>query len=212
MIGSELLRYSDSQLYCVFDTETEGLSLHFSRPFELSYSICTNKEVLSSHTRYIFWNDLRMSEDAARITRFDKKAYLSVAEDAKTVWNDFAKILYDKDIKLVGHNIINYDLYLLETMRRLIGEKQDMSYVNRFIDTLSLSKAYKCGLTPDNDNFLSWQYKLCNFWPPKGVKTSLSAMCKEFNIPVDESKTHEASYDIYLNYKVFQQLLWKMEI
>ncbi len=212
MLGSELLRYKDSQKYLIKDIESNSLNLFFGLPWELSYAVANNKSIESIHTRYILWPNFKISDETAAINHFNKRLYEEKGEKPEVVWADFSQLLYDKDIRVVGHNIIGFDFYMLNAWCNGMGIKLDHEIVRRFIDTLCLSKAYKCNILPDNDNFTNWQCKLTNFWPPRGVKTSLGAMCKELGIEYDTSRAHGAEYDIQVNFEVFKQLLWKLEI
>ena len=90
----ELLRYNFKQRYIVFDTETEGLNLITSKPWQVAWIECEGKKVVKKHNRFIKWDNLNVSPEAARVTGFDRDHYESVAEDPKTVWKDFQKVLY----------------------------------------------------------------------------------------------------------------------
>lgn len=213
MIGSSLLRYQDNQRYILWDVETEGLSLFHSRPWQIAYAICTNREIESINVRYPLWTDLNVGEEAARITRFDRKAYLAQAEPANEVLKDFETLIYDPSYLSIGHNILGYDNYVLQTWRRLCGRSEDWSYTDRTIDTLCLSRAYRFQIVPDHSDIVAWQYKmLTQRSKAKGMGASLGAMAREFNVDYDEHKAHDAEYDARCNHQVFNRLLWSVEI
>ncbi len=44
------------------------------------------------------------------------------------------------------------------------------------------------------------------------TKKKLIDLCKDYDIPVDPSKLHDAMYDIEQNYEVFKKMLWEVEI
>jgi hypothetical protein len=44
------------------------------------------------------------------------------------------------------------------------------------------------------------------------MKCKLSDLAKEFDIPHDIEKMHDASYDIFINQEVFKQLIYKIEV
>jgi hypothetical protein len=46
----------------------------------------------------------------------------------------------------------------------------------------------------------------------RGLKSSLTAACKELNVKVDESMTHSASYDVVQTFLVFRELIKHYEI
>lgn len=225
MIGSSLLRYQDNQQYVIWDLETESLNLYHSRPWQISYGIGDLKGIKQHHVRYIWWEDLNISDEAARITRFNYEHYKANAEPAEAVLGDFEAFLLSPEYILGGHNLLGFDIYQLENWRRACGHKTDWSYKDRIIDTLCLSKAYRSNIKPSGDR-LTWQYKLLDFWvskkkaskeeTPEEKKrrggTSLGAMCREFKIDYDESRAHDAQYDTEVNHKLLNRLIWSVEI
>ncbi len=157
-MNDQLLRFDKKQKYLVLDTETEGLNLIKSKPYQVSWIIAQGDTILEKNNRYIWWEDLNMSEDAARITRFNKDFYKSKAEDPKVVWGDFCKELYNPEYKIVGQNLLGFDVYMINVWRKLMGLGSDHSYIDRIIDTLSLARAIAKEDKPDFDNFICWQY------------------------------------------------------
>jgi DNA polymerase III epsilon subunit-like protein len=63
----------------------------------------------------------------------------------------------------------------------------------------------------NSQNIVPWQYKLLNF-RKKGVKTNLKQLCKDYSIDFDESKLHDALYDVIKTYEVFLKMIWDIEI
>jgi DNA polymerase III epsilon subunit-like protein len=214
MIGADLLRYQDNQRFLVLDGESNGLNLARSQPWQIAYAVCSLKQIEETVVRYPKWSDFVMSDEAAQVTRFDMKDYLSRAEDANEVLTDFEKLLLDPQYLIVGHNILGFDAYLIQTWRRLCGRSEDWSFVPRMIDTLALSRAYRYSQTPDRTNFLAWQYRMLSIRGSraKGMGCSLGAMAREFQVPYDERLAHDAGYDIRVNHSVFNQLVWNLEV
>ena len=60
-------------------------------------------------------------------------------------------------------------------------------------------------------NFLEYQYKVINTII-KGLKCSLGALGKQFEIQHDESKLHDALKDLELNVEVWNKLKWQVEL
>ena len=118
-----LLKHNINQKYVVFDTETEGLSLTSSRPWQLSWIVCQGENILEQHDEFILFGDLDMSEDATRITNFNKSVYLQSAKDPLEVWQKFAPYLYDEKNILVGQNLLCYDIYILNVLMNYLGMK-----------------------------------------------------------------------------------------
>ena len=75
----DLLRFKFDQKYIIFDTETEGLNLVSSKPWQLAWIEAKGKKIVKKQNRFLKWDDLNVSDDAARITGFNKKEYLSKA-------------------------------------------------------------------------------------------------------------------------------------
>lgn len=132
------------------------------------------EEILEEHDEFVFYDDLNVSEEAARITGFNKEKYISKAKPPAEVWKKFANYLYDNNNILVGQNVLGYDIYILNTMMRGIGIQNDWSFVNRMLDTKALATALFKDIKPSGD-LLSWQMKLMNH-REKGLKTS-QAFC-----------------------------------
>lgn len=205
-----LLKHNINQKYVVFDTETEGLSLTSSRPWQLSWILCQGDNILEQHDEYILFNDLNVSEDAARITNFNKDFYLQNAKEPMQVWQKFAPYLYDEKNILVGQNLLGYDIYILNVLMNHIGIKNNWSFLTRIIDTKALATALFKDIKPSGDT-LSWQMKLMNF-REKGLKTNQAFLLKHFGIDHDPSKLHNALYDITMNYKIFRKLIMGVDV
>lgn len=214
MIGSDLLRYQDNQRYLIIDGESNGLNLARAQCWQIAYSIGTLKAIEATVVRYPKWPDLVMSDDAAQVTRFDMKDYLSRAEDPNAVLTDFEKLLYDPQYLIVAHNGLGFDAYLIQTWRRLCGRSEDWSFVHRIVDTLALSRAYRYQHIPDHANMLAWQYKMLSIrgTKAKGMGCSLGAMAREFGIEYDERRAHDAGVDIGYTHGILQRLVWSVEI
>lgn len=211
MIGSDLLRYDKNRKYFAFDFETTGLNLYYDLPWQVSYSVFTIDRILEEHNFFIWWDNLEISQDAARVTRFDFNTYKNLALDSSMVLKSFEAYLYDPEIYPVGHNLLGYDTMIHKTWRNKLGFEPDYSYINRLYDTAILSKAYKKGWKIDRSDLQSCQYRYAEYIE-RGLKTNLAQMGREFDIQFDPNKLHDAKEDIRLNIEVFKKLIWKIEI
>ncbi len=209
MIGTELHRYYEGR-YVIDDGESEGLTLWYNKPFQWAWAIADNKRIIEIKTRYIHWDNLNMSADAARITRFNRLEWARQAKPAKEVLDEYEADLYNPAHRNVRHNGLGFDTYLHSYWRHLCGKPRDYSYVGRSIDTNCLMKAYFKGIKPDTAHPLAWQYKMQNLIE-KGLKTNLAVSCKTFGIEFDEGRAHEAGYDIVKTHEIFKELLYKIE-
>lgn len=94
---SNLLRFNKKQKYIVFDTETESLALALTRPWQLSWLVYEDHKIVKNEDHMLYWKDLNVSADAARITRFDynnwkenlriQKKFLIFLKDIFTIRN-----------------------------------------------------------------------------------------------------------------------------
>ena len=92
-MNESLLRFNKKQRYVVFDTETEGLNLITSRPWQVAWMVVEGDSVIEKNDLFIEWPDLEVSEGAAKITGFTEKEYNKRCEPPKQVWDKFSKEL-----------------------------------------------------------------------------------------------------------------------
>lgn len=209
----ELLRYNDKQKYVTIDCETENLSLvGKNRGWNWGMLVCQGNQILQEHDYYPFWPDLKVSADAARITRFNYEDYKRKSRPAKEVFDILDSYLYNPEYQIIIHNGCHFDVYVHNICRKELGLKTDYSYFDRLIDTNAVAKAYKLGIKLNkNDNRAEWMWRL-NSIVQKGIKTNLTYLGKEFNISFDYTTTHLALADVHLNWMVWQKLKWQYEI
>ena len=208
----ELLRFKFDQKYVFFDTETEGLNLVSSKPWQLAYIEATGKKITKKHNRFLKWDDLNVSDGAARITGFDRRDYESKAEDPAAVFKDFIELINQDDVIVVGQNILGYDLYMLGVIARNLNLKMDYSFASRCFDTKAIATAIAKGnKTPDKDEFLTWQLRYLNYRERK-LKTNQKFLLQHYDIPFDENQLHDALYDIEKNFEIFQKQIWELDI
>ena len=210
-MNESLLRFNKKQRYLVFDTETEGLNLVTSRPWQIAWLVVEGDTILSRHDKFIDWPDLNVSEGAAKVTGFSHKEYEKKAESPDQVWCQFSAQLYNEDNLVIGQNLLGFDVYIINVWRKLMGMQSDYSFVNRIIDTKSLATAIAKQIPVEKQNFLPWQYRLLNY-RERGLKTSQATLLKKYSIPHDPKRLHDALYDIEMNFKVFRKQLFELEI
>lgn len=208
----DLLRFKFDQKYVIFDTETEGLNLVSSKPWQLAWIEATGKKITKKQNRFLKWDEINVSEGAAKITGFNKTDYLSKAEDPITVFKEFMDLISQDDVIVVGQNILGYDLYMLGVIARNLNLKADFSFAKRCFDTKAIATAIAKGnKTPDKDDFISWQLRYLNY-RERGLKTNQKFLLQHYEIQFDEAKLHDALYDIEKNFEIFQKQLWELEV
>jgi DNA polymerase III epsilon subunit-like protein len=209
-----LLRFNNKQNYLFFDFETCCLNLGSTdnKPWQLGFIVINGGKITKKRDYWIRWSDLKMSDAAAKMTGWTESAYKEKGQDAKKILEEFESYLYDESYINVGHNILGFDIYIHGIYRRCLGKKPDYSYIDRSIDTLCLAKAIKNEIKfTKNESFFNWQYRLNNMIDRKSKK-KLMDLCKDYDISIDESKLHDAMYDIEQNYEVFKKMLWEVDI
>ena len=208
----DLLRFKFNQKYVIFDTETEGLNLVTSKPWQLAWIEAEGKKITKKQNRFLMWEDLNVSEDAARVTGFNYKSYVKQAEDPAIVYKEFIDLINQDDVMIIGQNLLGYDIYILGVIARQLGLKIDYSFVNRIFDTKAIATALAKGnKTPDNDDFASWQIKWLNY-RERGLKSNQKYLLEYYDIDFDPKKLHDALYDIEKNFEIFLKQIWELEI
>jgi DNA polymerase III epsilon subunit-like protein len=208
---SNLLRFNKKQKYIVFDTETESLALALARPWQLSWMVYENNKITKNEDHLLYWRDLNVSADAARITRFDYNNWKEKAKDPKEVLELFESYLYNPEYLIVGANLFGYDVYVINTLRRLLGFKSDFSYLDRVLDIQCIQKGIYMGLKTVPENRTAWQYQMYHY-VKKGVKTSVKHLAGLYDIPYDENRAHDAEYDNWLCIEIFKKQILTIEI
>jgi DNA polymerase III epsilon subunit-like protein len=213
-MNEDLLRFKRDQNYLFFDFETCSLNLGSldNKPWQLGFMVINNGKVVKKKDYWILWEDLKMSDAAAKMTGWTQDEYNRKAQEALPILEDFEQYLYDESYINVGHNTLGFDIYIHGIYRRCLGKKPDYSYVSRSIDTLCLAKAIKNEINlKKDDNFFNWQYRLNNMIDRKSKK-KLIDLCKSYDIKIDKEKLHDAMYDIEQNYEVFKKMLWEVSV
>ena len=205
-----LLRFQKDKPVFVYDLETESLNLRSRNlPWQIAGAVMLNGKIEERFEHHIWWPQLKVGKDAARITRFDYQSYRSKAKDPEEVW-DFYKKYFTKDYIISGHNILGFDVYITRNWLEKIGKFPGWNWIDNCVDTNCLAKAYMMDIGAEKP-LIDWQYKLTSF-RKRGVRTSLGAMCKHFDIEYDKDKAHDALYDIGVNCKLYNKLIWALNV
>jgi DNA polymerase III epsilon subunit-like protein len=198
----------------IWDFETEGLNLALTRPWQLAYIKSENGKILDRKNIYIDVHDLQISDDAARVTGFSWEKYHKNKRPAEEVVELIKKEFIQSKSILAGHNILGYDIYILRNLFEYVGEKLDFNdFIYRVIDTLCLArgKHFEVEVPSEEKERLSFMYKMLHRYD-KSFKGSLSAVAKNNNIEFDPTRLHDAMYDVELNNKVYERLIYGTEI
>jgi len=197
----------------IFDTETESLNLGLSRPWQLAFIVAEKGYIKDEYNFHIDIPNLNVGAGAAKVTGFNIDYHNRVKRSLNEVIDTFEPYLMGENNRLIGHNILGFDIYQLANLYKEVGRKLDFKkIVYRFYDTLSIARAQHFQSPPpkDRNEFLAWQYKHLHKYD-KAVKTSLGALASRNNVEVDSTKQHDALYDVQINYKVFKKLEYAMD-
>jgi len=212
-MDEHLLRFDKTKTYTFIDFETFNLCLNFCHnlPWQVGMLKVCGERITATKDFHIKWEtNLKISDDAARITRYDplKMKRIGVAEE--DVFPTIRDWLENCDF-IVGHNILGFDIFFI----RELYKKHKLSYrhlVNKIIDTNCLAKGLKLSMPyKQKDNLLEYQYKTLHTIK-KGVKTRLEVLGKEYGIEHNYENLHDAVTDLELNLKIWNKLKWSVEI
>lgn len=212
-MDEHLLRFDKTKIYTFIDFETFNLCLNFCHnlPWQVGMLRVQGERILDSKNFYLKWDtELKISEDAARITRYNPLTIKKLGVYQAEIFPTIKDWLENCDF-IVGHNILGFDLFLIKELYKMNG----LSYkhlVEKIIDTNCLAKGLKMSIPyKQKDNLLEYQYKLLHTIR-KGVKTRLEILGGEYEIDHDYANLHDAITDLELNLKVWNKLKWAIEI
>lgn len=200
-----------NQKYIVFDTETEGLNLHLSRPWQVSWVEAEGNKIIKEFDFYVDYPDLELSDMIKKLTGFNQCKYDQEKQPLKNVWAELKTRLLDPEYIVVGQNLLGFDVYMVAIMQRLLGEQPDYSYLSRIYDTRALGKAYREGIRKPKSDLLGWQYKLMHDRSLKS-KVSQLQLLKLFDVDFDEKRLHNSLYDVKMCFEVFKKLKKELEL
>jgi DNA polymerase III epsilon subunit-like protein len=212
-MDEHLLRYNKSKTFVFIDFETFNLCLNFCHnlPWQIGMTKVKGDFKIDSKNYYINWDtDLKISEDAAKITRYDhnkvQKLGIKIEEAFPTI-----KDWLDNTDYIVGHNILGFDLYLIKELYKKMGCNSN-HLISKIIDTNCVARGIKYNLPyKRTNNFLEYQYKIYHT-KRKDVKSSLTLLGKENGIDHDYEALHDALNDLDLNLKIWNKLKWQVDI
>lgn len=225
-MNDHLLRFNNDKIFVCCDYEGECLNLVSSKPWQFAAVLFKLKkftkpgqsriDIIAQHDIYIGWEDLNVSEDAARITRFDREKWKRLSIDPKDAMLKIADI-YNQASYIVGHNFFGYDTHVDRNSRLKLALPL-LPIHNKILDTFPLGKGLKEKLdipyTPDK-NLFQYQMKMYHHLPPEARKrgfVTLGALCKLFNVGYDTKKAHDALYDVTVNAEMFANMIHHIEL
>ena len=214
-MDGHLLRFNKKARYCFVDVETYNLCLNmeYNRPWQYGLVEVVGNEVINRKEILVKWppsDTVKCSAEAARINHYNENKVnsegISPIEALRILDEMFQKADY-----IVGHNILGFDAYLIrEHYNQCV---KDWRFIMpKILDTRALVLGIKTGYKYNKgDDLLRYQYQLINT-PHKGVKTSLQALLKEYEIDFNPHLLHDAVYDIEKNAELWNKMKFEIEI
>lgn len=212
-MDEHLLRYDKKKVLTFIDCETFNLCLNFCHnlPWQIAMIKAIGDKKIDEKNFYLKWDtELKISQDAARITRYDHKKVQKEGCDPKEIFPTIKDWLDHSDY-IIGHNIIGFDIYLIKEYYKSMG--RDWKHlIGKLIDTNIIARGIKYGI-PYNpkEDLIEYQYKIYHT-KKKNIKSSLTILGKENGIEHDYDKLHDAINDLDLNLKVWNKLKWQLEV
>lgn len=214
-MDGHLLRFKKDAKFCFIDFETYNLclSLIFNRPWQLAILNLVGDKTVSSHDIYFKWpqeDGIKISEEAAKINHYSQQTI-----DEKGISVEEAFIKMDENLQaadyIIAHNLLGFDIYLIRGLYEMF--KKDWRFVlEKSIDTRAIMQGIKTNVQYDGkEKFINYQYKLSNCFV-KGVKTNLKVCAKENGIDFDESKLHNALYDLEVNAQLWNKIKFQINV
>lgn len=198
---------NDNQKYLIWDLETCNLNLlNNNLPWQIGFLLAEGNKIINSKSYMLKWPNLKVSEGAARATRFNMTEYKAKAVNPAPVLEEFESYLYNKDYSIIYHNGLGFDTYVHNIWRNALGKNEpDFSYLDRVYDTNALAKGIKLGIKRQkNQNFLAYQYSMLSI-VQKGLKTNLTSLGKELGIEFNYETLHNATEDVKLNFIIWNK-------
>lgn len=213
-MDEHLLRFDKSKTFLFVDCETFNLCLNYCHnlPWQIAMLKCQGDRIIDSKNAYIKWDThLKISKDAARITRFDPKNIERNGVRPESFFPTLRDWLEKSDY-IVGHNILGFDLYMLNEYYKFMKLKP-INFIEKAIDTNLLFKGIKTSTLYDakRETLPEYMYKLYHK-RVKNVKTNLTAAGKDLNIDHDYDSLHNALSDLELNFKVWNKIKFMINI
>lgn len=213
-MDEHLLRFDKNKTLLFLDCETFNLCLNYchNRPWQIAMLKCQGDKIIDSKDIYLKWKtDLKISKDAAKITRFDPKNIEKHGISPEAFFPTLKDWLEKADY-IVGHNILGFDLYILNEYYKYMNEKP-MDFLSKSIDTNLLFKGIKTSTAYDSkkETLPEYMYKLYHT-KVKNVRTNLTAAGKDLSIEHDYESLHNALSDLELNFKVWNKIKYMVNI
>lgn len=198
--------------YCVFDFETSGLDHTKDRIIEIGALRVEEGKPAEQLSWLINWGpDFQVPEIITQITNINT-SMLSLGHEPAVAWQEF--VTFTKNLPLVGHNIINFDIKFLEAAQSQFTAARlfDIPKVKQnCVDTAPLYKASK--LKADrfyNESLYDFCARVMEI-RAYGVKFNVGVCCDELGIDRSKATQHRAEGDVFLTNEIYKKICLKLK-
>ncbi len=187
--------------YVVFDLETTGLRPETDHVIEIGWCVVRDG-VVAPVRSVLVQSPVPVPGEVQALTGISTEL---LAREAIALPAALARFFADcGDLPLVGHNVVRFDAFFLESACRRAGLVAPSR--GRYRDTAALYKAQRLALQrrPGQDH---WAFA-CETLdrPAPGLRYALARCCTAFGIPLDGVSRHRAAGDVQLTLQLYQRL------
>jgi len=194
--------------FTIFDFETNGLNLRRSLPWQLAWVRLNKYGIKQSKNRYLYYKNYQISDQVAAINHFKRDEYEAQATNSQSNPRNVIREFFQdwKDSYAVGHNIIRYDNWILNSICLDLGIQIPANFFKSCVDTIAIEKCIQKEGSFEGQDPLLAQIKWSGLHE-KGMKTSQGFLLKKYNIDHNPEKLHDAEYDTLMNGKILEKQL-----
>lgn len=208
-----LLRHDRTSKFLYIDFESYNLCLHrdFNAPWQAGLILVQNNQVLNSRELLFNWGGkYAMKQGNPSYSHYSERTIQEKGLPPKKAFDIIVEAFANCDY-IIGHNLLKFDVFILKELCALYGGDY-RAWIPRIIDTKTLALAISLNVNKTLDESLQeFQFRFLNYFK-KGLKTNLTYLCKNYNIAIDETKTHDSLYDLSLNLQVFNKQKYQLDI
>ena len=209
-----LLRHNRTSKFLYLDFETYNLCLHrdFNAPWQAGLMMVQNNQVIDTKEILFNWKGkYEMSSDNPSCSHYSERVIQEKGMRPKDAFDLIQKKFKEADY-VVGHNLLKFDIFILKELYALYSTGDYKEWIPKIIDTKCLALAIALNINKSlNEPLTDFQFRFLNFFT-KGLKTNLPYLCKNYDISIDETKNHDALYDLALNLQVFNKQKYQLDI
>jgi len=193
--------------YIVYDFETTGLDYRKDQPIEIGV-IKINEAGEREDYDIFIKPPAPLSEDIKRITNItdemlaEKGIELEPAMKALFFLLGMAENGYDKNVTIIGHNIIGFDNLFLNRYAKTYGYQ--IPPKEHYFDTAGEFRALMLNEKRYQDETVYDFHERILRIVMQGVRYNLTVACQHYNIPMDKA-AHRANNDCLYTMQVFEK-------